>query len=770
LDSEKKFWILFVFGKVETRPYLHIDLTGDQNLDPTDLVNIFEGKQGKYLNWISDQIIGLNIIRNKLSEPVIKDTTPKKDGMKYYPKIELINIDLEISWDEFKKSNEKQVELINFLIDLTLKLDTSMNPIIEEMKKDMPNQNNSTKTVSTKVSEKEFKIYSDKIEGLFKEIEFALEKSGQIILYGPPGTGKTFIAKEFIKNHFDKKQEDVQIKIEDVDFDGFDPNIVKLYKRYKESGLQTEFYLQNIKPIYTSKIKNPLNQMRNVLKEFFFNRINFPKFQSDISRPNKNYYGEVPSSNYYHPYMWAVFYRTSVNNKKDDAQLFFSISNEGFHAGLSFGESNEGKKICDNFIQNIEKNLDALWNTYLQPEKMKDLTFTNNMRNPKIKVTTKEELNTWLSSEKLLDIILFYPDTALSQPSSLINKMLDLYRTLYPLYLIAIYQPSNRNLIDYIDSCMESLENMDNSIDEAEFEIKESNSDESESQKNFEFITFHQSYSYEEFVEGIFPQVVLPSKTNKDQSNSGISNIKYYIKPGIFKNIVDRARLDYDVFQKKAHPYYLVIDEINRGNISKIFGELITLIEKDKRLSPKNEQTEIYCRLPYSGEEFIIPPNLFIIGTMNTADRSIALMDYALRRRFAFIECMPDPDVINSSIPELDISDLKIIFKTLNSMICSKLGRDFQIGHSYFMNLENIEELKFVWYYKIIPLLQEYLYDNQRDLFEILPGFLIRTTMENDDSDYEVNEYRIDEEIKKDNTKFLEILKKNYISKNNESK
>ncbi len=158
--------------------------------------------------------------------------------------------------------------------------------------------------------------------------------------------------------------------------------------------------------------------------------------------------------------------------------------------------------------------------------------------------------------------------------------------------------------------------------------------------------------------------------------------------------------------QEEIKNYVLIIDEINRGNIAKIFGELITLIEESRRLG-ETEATRV--TLPYSGEPFGVPNNLYIIGTMNTADRSIALLDTALRRRFEFKEMMPEPSQIERDI---DGVNLKKLLGKMNERIRVLLDREHQIGHTYFLDVEDIESLKKAFQNKIIPLLQEYFYDN----------------------------------------------------------
>ena len=222
---------------------------------------------------------------------------------------------------------------------------------------------------------------------------------------------------------------------------------------------------------------------------------------------------------------------------------------------------------------------------------------------------------------------------------------------------------------------------------------------ESKADRRYAFVTFHQSFSYEDFIEGIRPSYI-------KENNS----IDYSPKDGVFKEICKIA---------SKHPekeYAVFIDEINRGNISEIFGELISLIEIDKR---KDMENELSATLPYSKEIFVVPRNLNIFGTMNSADRSVGTIDIALRRRFKFVPMTPYAKAISNELTlnhinphNVDGIDVIKLFETINSRIELLLDRNHLLGHAMFMSISNGGDVIRIVRDKIVPLMEEYFFND----------------------------------------------------------
>ena len=232
----------------------------------------------------------------------------------------------------------------------------------------------------------------------------------------------------------------------------------------------------------------------------------------------------------------------------------------------------------------------------------------------------------------------------------------------------------------------------------------QTNQNQSMGQQRFSMVSFHQAYGYEEFVEGIRPMIGRSTHNNNSHSNQ--TQMSYGIQDGAFLTLCQRAARD------PQRRYAMLIDEINRANVSRVFGELLSLIEPDKRAGKPNAMT---VNLAYSGRAFSVPENVDIYATMNTQDHSLAPLDMALRRRFRFIDCPPQPELLptigeNSNTSDLlptNIIDLGQLLTGLNTRITQTLGAEAQLGHAFLFSIDDLAQLQTALVEQIIPQLAQ---------------------------------------------------------------
>ena len=233
------------------------------------------------------------------------------------------------------------------------------------------------------------------------------------------------------------------------------------------------------------------------------------------------------------------------------------------------------------------------------------------------------------------------------------------------------------------------------------------------------------SYNRTKKLQGVFSDLSVVKNIDKEFRSviGGSNSTAYWAVLNYINNKIKENNKEIDFEETKNH--VLIIDEINRGNVSAIFGELITLLEEDKRKGSK-EHTE--AKLPYSGKDFSVPNNVYIIGTMNTADRSVEALDTALRRRFSFVEMQPKPGILSDKkyVKYKDV-DLSKLLETINQRIEVLIDKDHQIGHSYFIGIQDLEDLKRTFKDKIIPLLEEYFYGDFGKIGLVLGGEFIES-------------------------------------------
>ncbi|MGO2447239.1 McrB family protein [Psychrobacter sp.] len=291
--------------------------------------------------------------------------------------------------------------------------------------------------------------------------------------------------------------------------------------------------------------------------------------------------------------------------------------------------------------------------------------------------------------------------------------------------VLQMHTPSSSNTVSYKNRASQAYFDKDNSgawyllpesmalltglsqqLEEFQQAKRDNNTSQNQafSQQRFSMVSFHQAYGYEEFVEGIRPVMAVSSQSNN--VNNGASQMSYAIQDGAFLTLCQRAA------NNPKQRYAMLIDEINRANVSRVFGELLSLIEPNKRTGMANAMT---VNLAYSGRAFSVPANVDIYATMNTQDHSLAPLDMALRRRFRFIDCSPQPEILSTirlhtdsmTASEAEVIDLAKILVGLNNRIVQTLGVDAQLGHAFLCSVTSLEHLQSALVEQIIPQLAQ---------------------------------------------------------------
>jgi uncharacterized protein (DUF2461 family)/MoxR-like ATPase len=535
-------------------------------------------------------------------------------------------------------------------------------------------------------------------------------------------------------------------------FSGFNQKTFKFLNEL-ENNNQKDWFTNN-RLNFSKEVDKPLRALIKELEPFFLTR--FPNLETSaktgktLARINKNIFGKSKINNLknglYNTTYWAAFYRKTYK-KQTDLQLFLGLQPNGFHIGLFC--SHRAKTILDKF------------KSYIAINKARFFTLIQNLRFP-VKIYIEEKLSQNLivnsledldliNTGKSLAILRYFPrDSEELFSANLILKIEETFDSLLPIYKQIISDQTNPLEIDEVvefetDNEIDITYDIEDLKQETYLEegfIKQvydllidkkqiifygtSGTGKTfiaehfakyfiKGKGEYKLIQFHPSYSYEDFIEGIRPETV-------SKENVG-SSLSYQVLDGVFKQFCSQANK-----ASNDSKFLLIIDEINRGNLTRIFGELLYLLEYRNN----------FIELPYSKKTFNIPSNLYIIGTMNIADRSISFVDNALRRRFHFIQLSPDPNVLRKFLKEhskelIWVADLLI---KLNQQLTGHgINKDQHIGHSHFMtrNLD-LAKLQLIWDFTILPTIEEYFYNrpdllNKYTLTELSRGLIDQTVL-----------------------------------------
>ena len=535
-------------------------------------------------------------------------------------------------------------------------------------------------------------------------------------------------------------------------FEGFVEDTFQ-FLRDLEANNSDAWYGKNQRERFRNAVRSPLRSLITDLGSTFIENVapyleHEPKSPNTLSKIRKNVWGKQAEGAYW-THFWAAFHRPELS-KNEDFQLYVYLAPEICTYGMYTGSASEAdlgrfRKRLIARSEEVEALLRTLTELRVVIRRTPDHAeaVSSEQGNP----TTAEELATLLEESAVLRKEL-RPEEAVDQGSALVDDVTRVFTTLYPLYALATLDDPGEAIFDPDRAIDDEAEAdytredflQETLLDEAELDTILSLLDDKPQLILYgppgtgktwlaerlgrllggdgdacRIVQFHPSYGYEDFVEGIRPSV-----------DTTTGQIRYDVVPGIFRKFCDQAR------KQPKQKFVLVIDEINRGNLPRIFGELLYLLERrGKRIE-----------LAVSGDGFSVPKNLLVIGTMNTADQSIALVDTALRRRFHFKELTPDPVLLERwlGLHVPDHSWVAELLTRLNDELL-KLGVDanLAIGHSHFMDPALTEtRLERIWGHSIVPTLQEYFYGQPQKVDalryeEFVSGFTSSVAPEEDD-------------------------------------
>ncbi len=415
----------------------------------------------------------------------------------------------------------------------------------------------------------------------------------------------------------------------------------------------------------------------------------------------------------YESALWITFYRRACGGKRDDAQLFVRLDAEGVAAGLKLGRN--ARDAGRRFRRNVQQHAESLLSALQATDARLRCRFIGD-DGQAIAIESVEDVRRWAACKTLLVEHRIPHDSSIVRGDDLVGEVLLTFDRLLPAYRCAIEEEPNlaaystRPTFDadrfhettylaasWLQTATSLLALKKQMILQGVPGTGKTHVSRNlarlltcGNEEHIRLVQFHPGYCYEEFVEGIKARTV---------AINGRHEVTYPVEPGVLCQFAAQAA------SRPAETFVLIVDEINRGNLPRVFGELLYLLEyRDQEVV-----------LPYSRRPFRLPPNLYLIGTMNTSDRSVALVDRALRRRFSFLEMPPDVRVLASWLtahpPTEESFGRRVVelFDELNRKLTSDLGPSYQIGHSYFMvpDLDG-QKLRVVWNHHVRPVLEEH--------------------------------------------------------------